>query len=107
MATVTRTRPRVKPARSCRLWDVDGARVLTIVIGTGAKAQGTHYHFAEVLCDFGRGFELRKFVTDGGEVYHVHLDPTTGSTCDCLGYLKWSRCKHRDAVAELVRRGRL
>src|SRR5947209_820798 len=104
MATVSHPRPRVKPARTCRLLDVGpGHRLLSVVQGTGEQAAQTHYHLSEVACDFGRGFELRKLVTDGGETYSVHLD-STGDSCTCLGHLRWGHktvCKHIGAVKAL------
>ena len=106
MATVTRSRPRVKPARSCRLRVLDGgARMLSIVMGSPPRQSETHYHLTEMACDWGRGFEVRKFSTGGSTVYHVHIDPSLGDSCDCRGFIRHGHCKHRDCLAELVRRG--
>src|SRR5262249_60280865 len=100
-------RRRGKPARSCRLTQVEGGRVLSLTMGNPPDQTQTHYHLTEIAVDYGRGFEVRKFATDGGEVYHVHFDHETGDSCTCLGFLRWSRCKHRDALAALITAGRL
>ena len=107
MAQPTRSRPRVKPARSCRLVTIDGHRTLSITVGSPPKQSTTYYHLAEVAVDWGRGFELRKFTTDGTDVYHVHFDHDAGDSCTCLGFIRWRRCKHRDGLAALMAAGRL
>jgi hypothetical protein len=103
----TKSRPRVKLARSSRLTEVEGGRVLSITMGNPPEQTETHYHLSEIAVDYGRGFEVRKFATDGGDVYHVHFDQEMGDSCTCLGVIRWSRCKHRDALAALIKAGRL
>jgi hypothetical protein len=74
-------------------------------MGSPPDQAQTHYHLTELAVDYGRGFEVRKFSTDGSDVYHVHFDQETGDSCTCLGWLRWSRCKHRDALAALIKLG--
>jgi hypothetical protein len=101
----TKSRPRVKPARCCRMTEVEAGRVLSITMGSPPHQRQTHYHLAEIAVDHGRGFEVRKFSTDGGDIYHVHFDQETGDSCTCLGWLRWSRCKQCDALAALIKLG--
>jgi hypothetical protein len=84
---------------------VEGGRVLSITTGSPPSQAQPHYPLAEIAVDYGRGFEARKSSTDGGEAYRVHFDRDTGDSCTCRGFLRWSRCKHRDALATLIKRG--
>ena len=73
MSIATKSRPRVKPARSIRL-------ALAPTGGGPGVVDITHGHtttsyFLRVLdSDFGQAFELEKFNTQGGELYHVNLN---------------------------------
>ncbi len=58
-----------------------------------------------LAADWGRGFRLVK-VSDPDTVYDVNVDGAT-RTCDCMGGLQWSKCKHQDALAALVTAGKL
>ncbi len=57
----------------------------------------------------GRGFYLRKWVSRSGrdkdvEAYSV-LCAKAGAradTCECRGFVRWSHCKHADAMRALV-----
>ncbi|MFL5909284.1 MAG: hypothetical protein ACJ768_01755 [Gaiellaceae bacterium] len=83
--------------------------MLIIVEGSGEGVRDTKYHLREIDVDFGRGFTLEKFSTDGGDVYSVHLD-STGDSCTCLGHLRWGHktvCKHIGAVRALIAAKRL
>jgi hypothetical protein len=57
-----------------------------------------------------RGFRLAKVAggTDAGvDNYDVLIDPTGHDACDCRGYLRHGRCKHLDAVRDLLSKGAL
>src|SRR5947209_20594 len=73
MATVTRTRTRVKPERTARLSAASGVpgarRIMTLFIGKEAFT----YWLSPLASDFGHGYRLEKF-TDG-KTYDVHFDP--------------------------------
>jgi hypothetical protein len=99
----TKSSMRVKSERRCRLSDgLGGARrILSLFVGKEAFL----YWLEPVATDWGRGFKLEKF--GGGEVYHVHLDPALGHSCECLGFLHHGHCKHASAVSALVAAGRL
>lgn len=56
-------------------------------------------------------FRLTKIVppaaaAGGPGHYDVLLGPDPGAdSCECLGWLRWRHCKHRDALRCLVQRG--
>jgi hypothetical protein len=108
MASITTSAPARKasrkPARSLRYFDgTPGLLELTV----GGVRQD--YWLSEIQADWGRAFEVRKPLPDG-TVYHVHLDPEMGDTCDCLGHLRHGHrtvCKHVAAVKALIARGEL
>lgn len=100
-------KPAAPPRRSCRLLEVEGSKVLTIAVWRGRKVTETYYHLTAIRPDFGEAaFELAKSPLDGEEVYHVCLDGEH-STCGCLGFLKWNKCKHVDSLAKLRELGRV
>jgi hypothetical protein len=103
MSNATKSRGRVKPERRCRLSDGLGGprRILSLFIG----AEAFVYWVEPVPTDWGRGFRLEKF--EEGDVYDVHFDQATGDSCTCLGSLRHGHCKHRDALAALIKGGRL
>jgi hypothetical protein len=61
-------------------------------------------YYREIPCEIGgRAFMvLRQTLTAlGGEpdivnglTYHVRISDQEGDSCDCLGWLKWGKCKH-------------
>lgn len=112
MNTLTHTNGNVKTskrgARSLRISDaVDGLRALALT-KDGATV---NYYLKEIAVDFGRGFQLDKFYTEGaGEddrTYHVHLDKELGDSCTCKGFVFRSKCKHVDALKTLVAVGKV
>jgi len=111
METTTETtaprqrKPRPKPARSIRLCVRPTAENVGVVRITVGK-EAADYLLTEVPADFGRGFLLEKVCFDAPAAYHVNIDADR-RTCECLGYLKHSHCKHSDGLAALVAAGRL
>jgi hypothetical protein len=102
MSNATKSRKRVKPERRCRLSAGGGGkRILSLFVG----AQAFLYWVEPVAADWGRAFRLEKF--EGGDVYDVHFDQATGDSCTCLGSLRHGHCKHRDALAALLKAGKL
>jgi hypothetical protein len=112
MATVRTSRPRVKPTRTVQLLRrPEPVGLLAIAVGKGR----TSYLLERVPADFGAAFALTKLAlveVDPGVfeqqqecVYHAHFDRQLGDSCDCRGFVAHRHCKHRDALAELVRRG--
>ena len=78
--------------------DLWGALVLTV----GKLTEG--YLIREIPADFGRGFEVYK--ARETTTYHVHIDAGRVS-CTCKGGTYCHKCKHADAVSELIRLGKL
>ena len=99
-------KPRPKPARHVRLCvrpDGLSAGVVRLTVGK----QTADYLLTELAADFGRGFRVEKVgVEDEPAVYHVNVDGDK-RTCECLGYLRHSHCKHADGLAALIAAGRL
>jgi hypothetical protein len=90
-----------KQERFCRIVkDQTGVRTLRLTIDGKVDL----YDLQDIASDYGRGFALTK---PDGTVYHVNLDGPLCSTCDCPGFTKWSKCKHRDSLAALEAAGRL
>jgi hypothetical protein len=91
----------------------DPVGLVAITVG---KAR-TAYLLERVPADFGAAFALTRlalvevatgvFEQRSEYTYHVHFDAQLGDTCDCKGFVAHRRCKHRDALAELARRGLL
>ncbi len=109
MTTASKTRSRVKPARTIRILvppSDGGAAVVRIAVGR----QEADYVVEPIPSEIGgRGFRLNKVGPDAdGEVYHVLLtgDPRQDS-CGCKGFARHSHCKHRDGLAALAAAGRL
>lgn len=71
------------------------------------------YFVKRIPADYGVGFEFRKAnhcfgEANANEVYHVHYDRSRRlSSCDCLGGLKHSHCKHQEAIVALIQAGKL
>ena len=110
----TKSRKPVKPARTVQL--LGRPDPVGLVAITAGKARAA-YLLERVAVDFGTAFALTKLALVEVEpgvhqqqpecVYHVHFDATLGDSCDCKGFVAHRHCKHRDALAELVRRGLL
>src|SRR5437868_3453348 len=114
MGTVPTPRPRVKPACHVQLLGrPDSVGLVAITVGR----KRTCYLLERVAADFGAAFALTKLVMVEIEpgvheqrpdyTYHVHFDAALGDSCDCRGFVAHRHCKHRDALAELARRGLL
>jgi hypothetical protein len=114
MKSISSPHPRVKPARHVQLLGrPEPIGLLAITVG---KAR-TCYLVERIPVDFGAAFALTQlalleiepgvFEQRPHYTYHVHFDRTLGDSCDCKGFVAHRRCKHRDALAELVRRGLL
>jgi hypothetical protein len=115
MATLTSSRNRVKPRRTCRLGSpTAGVYPLVITTGTGPKAQRFGYYVQPLPSDIGgRAFRLTKVehqVEEGHDPSYDVLLHGADSQCSCLGFLRWGHrgpCKHISACAALVSRNRI
>jgi hypothetical protein len=112
MATATRKtcKPAPKPERRVTLIGADSnLMVVEMTIGKDTFA----YFVKKLHADFGMGFEFRKVEVNGmseynEDTYHVHYDPARrSSSCDCLGGLHHSHCKHAEAIVALIQSGKI
>jgi hypothetical protein len=94
-----------KPVTRTLNWTAEGGYYAgKLVIKQGKETDA--YLVREIGADFGRGFQVEHLTE--GQCYHVNVtDPAAHSTCECLGFLRWSRCKHRDSLAALIKLGML
>jgi hypothetical protein len=108
MPTLQPPRPRAKPLRTLRLFEVDGKLVLVIRQMTRHTAKETRYWLEALPADCGpASFSLSKFTCDGPETYEVDL---VDRQCDCLGHLQWGHrttCRHLAALNTLRELGRI
>ncbi len=67
------------------------------------------YYMDPLPSDFGQAFRFQKVHPVAGEPdhYDVCLGLGKDHTCECLGFLKWGRCKHLRALLALREHGRL
>jgi hypothetical protein len=115
MATVTKSRPRNKPARFCRLCREQGGDFLVLKTVHPRKPESFDlYRVEPIVAEYGRGLLLHK---PDGTSYYVNLSGTD-STCDCKGFEShgWHidratgelvACKHIMALLALERAGKV
>jgi hypothetical protein len=96
---------KTAPARTIRLVrspETDGVGVFCITVG--GKSQ--FYTIYEIGCEIGgRGFAVHRLGM--GNLYHVRIHPPIDSSCECLGFLRWGRCKHVLGLTALIEQGQL
>ena len=97
-----KAKPKTRTVRIARPPGADGVGVFCIEIG--GKAQ--FYTFLEIRCDIGgRGFAVHRL--GQGELYHVRVGAPEDTSCECMGFLRWGRCKHVASLAALIKKGAL
>jgi hypothetical protein len=110
MATVTTSRPRVKPARFIKwlIRPTPANPVGMVEVTEGKKTD--HYTVQRIAADYGLAFTVKKMVPDArtldealsNEPYHVNLDRQTGRhSCECKGWERWQRCRHVSGLLAL------
>ena len=73
-------------------------------IVSNSAAQSLHH--GEIRCEIGgRGFAVHRL--GQGELYHVRVGAPEDTSCECMGFLRWGKCKHTAALAALIRKGDL
>lgn len=78
----------------------DGVGVFRITAG----GRSHFYTFREIQCDIGgRGFAVHR--TGLGMLYHVRVGTPRDCSCECLGFLRWARCRHVLGLRALIRQG--
>lgn len=92
-----------RPTRTIRLACKPDARgVGVFVITAGRRTQA--YTFREVPCEIGgRGFAVHR--TGLGMLYHVRVGKPADCSCECLGFLSRSSCRHVLGLRALIREG--
>jgi hypothetical protein len=82
----------------------DGRGIGVFAISDGKKSQ--FYTFREIPCEIGgRGFAIHRL--GQGTLYHVRVGSPEETSCECMGFLRWGKCKHTAGLAALIRRGKL
>lgn len=92
--------PVAKPKRYIG-WVNEAKRLLRIIDSQGKEGV---YIVETFDADWGNGYRLVK--TTGNESYDVNTDPKHGA-CECLGFLRWGRCKHLSGLRAMEKAGRL
>jgi hypothetical protein len=107
-ATATRAprqrKPRPKPERRIGVALGFNAEGKNAVVNITVGKETDSYTVDRIAADWGQAFAVAKFGTE--DSYHVNLDGE-GRTCSCKGFTRWSRCKHADGMAVLVKAGKL
>jgi hypothetical protein len=109
MSTATKRRNRRRPELTIR-WlsrQADGEDYGVVRISVGKESRD--YFLRELPAEFGdgqHGYELTKLqpgAETADEVYHILIDHVRGRhTCECLGFLRWNRCKHARGLLDLL-----
>ena len=80
----------------------DGVGVFRVDAGPRVDFYAMH----EIRCDIGgRGFAVHKLGL--GLLYHVRAGERKDCSCECLGFLRWGRCKHVSGLRALIERGQI
>jgi hypothetical protein len=99
---MSQAKPKTRTVRIVRPRNADGVGVFCIEISD--KAQ--FYTFLEIRCEIGgRGFAMHRL--GQGELYHVRVGAPEDTSCECMGFLRWDRCKHVASLAALIKTGAL
>ena len=76
------------------------------VFGITAGRRSQFYAVVEIPCEIGgRGFAVHRLGM--GTLYHVRVGDPHDCSCECLGFLRWGRCKHVAGLKALIRQGLL
>ncbi len=101
MNTVQQTGRQGKQRRRVRIRRMEGTDTVVLTLTVDGKAKD--YDLERLGSDFGDCFRLSERVGHPDaecNVYDVCLDDS-GSRCECLGYLRWGKCKHVESLCAL------
>jgi len=74
------------------------------VLAIQDRQRTTFYVFREISCEIGgRAFAMHKLGL--GTLYHVRVGAREDCSCECMGFLAHSTCKHILALDALIRAG--
>lgn len=94
-----------RPPRLIRLLPTPeelGVGIFTIA----TKKRTDFYVFKEIPCEVGgRGFAVHRLGL--GNVYHVRIGDRRECSCECMGFLRHSKCKHIQGLGALIGHGLL
>jgi hypothetical protein len=94
--------PTTRAIRLVRSPLLDGVGVFCVTVGERAW----YYTLREIPCYIGgRGFAVHRLGL--GTLYHVRIGRREDCSCECLGFLYRSRCRHILGLLALARRGKL
>jgi hypothetical protein len=108
MKNMAKRRVRVKPKRFASvLLPVFEKNPGVVRLRVGDEV--SDYLVQPIGSDFGDGFRLTKLDAWGDSApYDVHLsNEGHACSCECKGWLRWSRCKHVHGLAALRLAGKL
>jgi hypothetical protein len=81
---------------------LDGVGVFRITVGP----RSWFYTIREIRCEIGgRGFAVHRLGL--GTLYHVRVGRPEECSCECLGHLRYGRCRHVMGLLALIKRGML
>jgi hypothetical protein len=103
-------KPRPKPERTIRLTHpVEGGYRGHVIITVGDES--ADYELQRFESPLGDAFRMTKVFPDPDAeefVYHVLLaDDGCSSSCECLGFCRYGRCKHVEGLIALKAAGKL
>jgi len=80
--------------------DDRGVGIFRIVDGK----KSAYYIFRDIRCDIGGwGFEVHRLGL--GNLYHVRVGQPGDCSCECLGFLAHSHCRHIEGLLALLKHG--
>jgi hypothetical protein len=83
--------------RLIRSPSIDGVGVFRI----SANHISTYYTFHEIPCEIGgRGFAVHRLGL--GTLYHVRVGAVEDCSCECLGFLRYGRCRYISGLLALM-----
>ena len=100
MARARRKRREERTIRLVRPAGLDGLAVVRIDAGPSVE----HYVVREIGCEIGgRGFVVQKLGL--GSLYHVRIGQPSDCSCECMGFLSRTVCRHVLGLLALERAG--
>lgn len=103
MDSITSVATRVKTSKKPKQRSLSyNAQVGSLHLKVDGKETG--YWLDAQQHDFGpsfRCYRVSKIAKPEDETYDVTIGPDSAS-CECLGFLRWSRCKHVDSLRALL-----
>ena len=104
-AAVGQADETTKPLRSIRLVRSPAGDGVGVFLRDAAR-RATFYTLHEMRCDIGgRGFAVHRLGV--GNLYHIRVGEPADCSCECLGFLRYGKCRHVLGLLALIREGML